>query len=71
MNLITRRYRVYHLDLHTDRFSGKWYVDWISAGTKYLAQNERAFVFSDGTFTEAYPSDPKQQVPKNMSLNYF
>ena len=40
---ITRRYRVDHLDLHADILSGKWYVDWISDGTKYLAQNSGDF----------------------------
>ena len=36
---ISRRYRVYHLDLHTSILAGKWNVDWILAGTKSLAQN--------------------------------
>ena len=36
---ITRRYRVYHLDLHTSILAGKWYVYCILDGTKSLAQN--------------------------------
>ena len=68
---ITRRYRVYLLDLHTSILAGKWYVDWISAGTKFLAQNAGAFIFSDGTFTKFYSFESKQQMPGNMSLNYF
>ena len=47
---ITRRYRVYHLDLHTSILSGKWNADWISAGTKWLSQNAGDFVFSERNF---------------------
>ena len=31
---IHRRYRVDHLDLHSTRLKGKWYVDWMPAKTK-------------------------------------
>ena len=68
---INIRYKVYHLYLQTSRLTGKWYVDWILVGTKYLAQNAEAFLFSDGTFTKVYPSESKQKMPKNMSLNDF
>ena len=68
---ITKLYRVGHLDLHTSIFSEKWYVEWRLAGTKSLDQNAGASVFSDGTFTELYPSESKQQVPGNMSVNDF
>ena len=60
-----------HLDLHEARLAGKLYVNWISAGTRFLAQNAGAFVFSDRTFTEVYPSKSKQKVPANMYLNDF
>ena len=36
-----------------------------------MAHNAGSFVFSDGTFTEVYPSDSKKKVPKNMYLNGF
>ena len=68
---ITRRYRVYHLDLHTATLSGKWYVEWILASIKLLSQNAGAFVFSDVNFTKVYLSDSKQQMPANMSSNDF
>ena len=68
---IKRRYRIDHLDLHTSILAGKWYVDWISAGTKLLAQNAGDFVFSNGTFTKVYRNDSKQQIPANKSLNDF
>ena len=68
---ITRRYRVDHLDLHTARFAGNWHVYQISTGTKSLAQNAGYFVLSNGTFTTVYPSDSKQQMPSNISLNDF
>ena len=51
MQSINRRYREDPLDLNTYIFSGKWYVDWILAGTKSPAQNAGDFVFSDRTFT--------------------
>ena len=47
---ITRWCIVYHLDLHTARLVGKWYVDWVLAGTTFLAQNAGAFVFSVRNF---------------------
>ena len=53
---INRQCRVYHLDLHTPRLVDKWYVHWISAGTKSLAQNAGDFVLFDGTFTEVHPN---------------
>ena len=56
-------FRVDHLDLHTARLAGKWYVDWISSGTKLLVHNAGAFVFSDRNSTEVYPSESKQQMP--------
>ena len=68
---ITRRYRVDHLNLHSSKLAGQWYVDWISAGTKSLAQNIGAFVFTNGTFTEVYPAESNKQAPANMSLNDF
>ena len=36
---IHRKYRVDHLDLHSSRIQGKWYVDWMSAKTKSIQQN--------------------------------
>ena len=71
MHPVTRQYGVDNLDLNTPILSGNWYVDWISAGTKFLAQKTGSFVFSDGTFAEVYPSESKQQMPANMSLNDF
>ena len=68
---ITRRYRVDHLNLHSFRLAGQWYVDWLSAGTKSLSQNVGAFVYSNGTFTEVYPTASNQQIPANMTLNDF
>ena len=67
----TRQYRVDQLYLKTSILSGKWYVDYIPAGTKSLAQNVGDLVISDGTFTEVYPSDSKQQVHTNMPLGDF
>ena len=71
MHPINRRYRVYHLDLHTAILAGKYYSDWILAGTKSLSQNAGDFLFSDGTFAEVYLSEFKQKVTENMSLNDF
>ena len=68
---ITRRYKVDHLDLYTARLVGKYFVDWISAGTKLLSHNAVDFMFSNITFTKVYPSDSKQQMPENMYLNDF
>ena len=62
VNPIIRRYKVDHLDLHTARLAGKWYVYWILASAKSLACNAGYFVFSDGDFTEVYPSESNQQV---------
>ena len=67
----TRRYRVDNLYIHVSRLAGKWYVDCISAGTTSLAQNATAFFYSDETFTKVYPSEYKQQMPANISLNDF
>ena len=71
VHTIPRRYIVDCLDIHTARLSGKWYVDWISAGTKSLDQNSGYLVLYGVTFTEVYPSDSNQQVPVHMYLNYF
>lgn len=68
---ITRRYRVDHLDLHRNKLAGRWYVDWISAGVKSLAQNKGAFVFSNGTYTEVYPCESNNQELANLSLIDF
>lgn len=68
---ITRRYRVNHLDLHSSRLAGQWYVDWLSAGTISLAQNRGAFIYSNGTFTEVYPSESNKQAPATTSLREF
>ena len=51
--------------------AGKWYVEWILANTKLLAYNVVAFVLSNGTFKKVYPSESKQKMPSNMTLNYF
>ena len=59
---IIGQYRLYHLDLHIYILSGKRYVDLVSDGTKLLAHNAGDFVLSDGTFTEYYPSESKQQM---------
>ena len=56
---ITRRYRVDHSDLHTSILAGKWYVDWILAGTESLAQNAGYFLLAGGTFTKLHPSESK------------
>ena len=71
MHPITRKYRVDHLYPHTAILAGKLYVDWILARTKCLAHNAVDFVFSDGIFTEVYPSESKQKMPANMYLNDY
>ena len=68
---IHRRYRVDHLDLHSSRLRGKWYVDWMASRTKSIQSNKGAFIYTNGAFTEAYPSETNQQIPANASLNDF
>ena len=68
---ISRRYRVNHLDLHSTRLAGQFYVDWLSAGTKSLRQNVGAFVYSNGLFTECYPAESNRQEPATTSLREF
>ena len=68
---IHRRYRVDHLDLHSNRLAGQWYVDWMPAATKSLSQNVGAFVFTNGTFTEVFPTPDRRSVTAAMSLKEF
>lgn len=68
---ITRRYRVNHLDLHSSRLAGQFYVDWLSAGTKSLRQNTGAFIYSNGLFTESYPAESNVQANATASLREF
>ena len=49
-----RRYRVDHLNLHSNKLKGQWYVDWNKDTYKSLDQKVGAFVYSNGTFTESY-----------------
>ena len=68
---IHRRYRVDHLDLHSQRLAGRWYVDWMSARTKSLSQNTGAFVYSNGSMTEVFPMSNHSNVSAATSLKEF
>jgi hypothetical protein len=68
---ISRRYCVNHLDLHSTRLAGQFYVDWLSAGTKSLRQNVGAFVYSNGLFTECYSAESNKQEQATTSLREF
>ena len=46
-------------------------IDWMTAKTKSIQQNKGAFVYTNGVFTETYPSETNQQIPANTSLNEF
>ncbi|KAL7542899.1 hypothetical protein ACHAWF_007276 [Thalassiosira exigua] len=52
---IHRKYRVDHLNLHSNDIGGKWQMDWMPSKIKSLSQNVGAFVISNGSFTEVYP----------------
>ena len=66
---ITRKYILDHVYLHTARFSENFYVDWVSSGNKYLSQNAGYFVLYERSFNEVYPSEFKEEMLYNMSLN--
>ena len=68
---IHQRYQVDHLDIHSSRVKGKWYVDWMTANTKSITQYKAAWVYTNRAFTEVYPSDSNHQIPANVSLNDF
>ena len=68
---IHRRYRVDHLNLHSEKLKGQWYVDWIKAKYKSLDQNVGAFVFSNGMFTESYPTEDNKAAKANATLIEF
>ena len=68
---IHRRYRIDHLNLHSQRLAGRWYVDWMSARTKSLSQNTGAFVYSNGSMTEVFPMPNHSNVSTATSLKEF
>ena len=68
---IHRRYRVDHLNLHGEKLKGKWSVDWMPAKTTSLTQCTGAFVYTNGHFTEIYPSENNQSVTASTTLNDF
>ena len=68
---IHRRYRVDHLDLHSNRLKGKWYVDWMPSKTRSITQCTGSFVYTNGEFTQVYPKESNTAEYANMSLNEF
>ena len=68
---IHKRYRVNHLDLHSSKLKGQWYIDWIKAAYKSLDQKAGAFVISNGTFTASYPTEDNKSPKAKISLNEF
>jgi len=68
---ITRRYRVDHLDLHTNRLQGQWFCDWMVSSVKSLSQNTGAFVFTNGRYTEVYPKESHTHTSAAEALDEF
>ncbi|KAL7551328.1 hypothetical protein ACHAWF_014514 [Thalassiosira exigua] len=68
---ISRRYHVDHLNLHSSRLRGKWYVDWMPSKIKSLAQNTGAFVYTNGTFTEVCPMETHKTILALVMLKDF
>ena len=68
---IHRRYRTDHIDLNRDRLRGKWYVDWMPAKRKSITQATGAWIYTNGFFSEVYPSESKKSTNASQSLNDF
>ena len=68
---LTRRYRTDHIHLNRRQLDGKWYLDHMQARRKSIRQCTGAFVFSNGPFTEAYPTVKKNQYDAAASLRTF
>ncbi|KAL7546617.1 hypothetical protein ACHAWF_009947 [Thalassiosira exigua] len=71
MRPIHRRYRVDHLNLHSNDIGGKWQMDWMSSKIPSLAQNIGALVISNGSFTEVYPQPDHKSISAADSLRRF
>lgn len=68
---IHKRYRVDHLDLHSTKLKGKWYIDWMPSKTKSITQCKGAFVYTNGEFTQVYPKESNTAGHAYASLNDF
>ena len=68
---IHRRYRTDHIELHRDRLAGKWFVDWMPAKTKSVTQSTGAWVYTNGKFTEVYPTESNTSIPASVTLKDF
>ncbi|KAL7537429.1 hypothetical protein ACHAWF_005759 [Thalassiosira exigua] len=68
---IHRRYRVDHLNLHSNDLAGKWQMDWMPSKAKFLSQNVGAFVISNDSFTEVYPQPDHKSISAADSLQRF
>ena len=59
------------MNLHANRLVGQFYIDWMPARTKSLIQNTGAFVYTNGTFTEVFPTPDNKLVTASATLKEF
>ena len=68
---IHRRYRTHHLDLDRSRIKGKWYVDWMPASQKSTTGVTDAWMYTNGHFTEVFPTQTKSNIDAACTLKDF
>ena len=71
INTLTWRYRLYHLDIHRNKLSGKWNLDHLESRVNSIRCNVGAFVFTNGNVVEVYPKTSKYQHGATDSLRRF
>ncbi len=68
---LRRRYRVDHLDLHSEYLNGKWTMDWLSTRAKSISGDSGAFVITNGNFVETYPQPDHKGAQAATALKDF
>ena len=62
MHPLHRRYRVDNIHLHRKRLNSPFYTDHMEAAVKSLEGNNGLHVYTNGKFTQVYPTESKMKA---------